>query len=197
MLVPASAGISWGADQIVWEMDYTRLHFDWNGYWDKTAWWAYTLWFMDLPDWCYLWSWYGLGWSYLSPLDTPPTAKMEIYITPDDGMHFTYPDGAVRVGILSLPDLVLGGDTWFYQALEFGWKLTQYETAGIAVQYGVYQPANDQGFTLDAVSSYVGQFIYPWHHYSGGAWYPKNTAAQVAADYIQGVINDDYRKLSW
>jgi len=64
----AIGGIAVGpasAVEIIWETDFAFIHFDWNGTWDNVAWWAYAMWYLDIPDWAYLFAVYGMGWDHI------------------------------------------------------------------------------------------------------------------------------------
>jgi len=182
------------AQEIVWEMDFTRLHFDWNGQWDKTAWWAYAMWYLDLPDWCYLWAWYGLGWGNLS--SSTPTGKIDLYFY-ESQWGGQSSGSKIYLAINNMETLNIQTSAWYYQSLQFGSVVT-HELAHSIYYYKAngFHYNDDRHFTTEALSYYIGSFIYPWHHYSGGAWHSEMTFNTVYTNYRNAVSTDGYL-LSW
>jgi len=192
-LVPTACG----TESVVWEMDYTRLHFDWNGTWDKTAWWAYALWYLDLIDWSYLWAWYGLGWDQLSPLNTPPSGKINVYFY-NSQWGGEAGSGYIYVAINKLPDLELTTSQWFYQTLAAGRVLTHELCHTIFHAHAAgFHYLDDHHVTTEALAYYTGDFIYPWYSYSGGSWHPYQTFSSLSASYRNAVSGNGNTILSF
>lgn len=180
--------------EVVWEMDYTRLHFDWYGTWDEVAWWAYALWYLDLPDWCYLWAWYGLGWDQLSPRTTPPTGKINVWLvwTP-----FQSEFNETNVWFSIHTPLTLTSDQWFYQTLEAGQRLTYELCRSIYVDEAWVWTIYACRFTGEALATYTRDFIYPWYSYSGGQWHCAMDFATLSSYYKSAVAGNGNAILSW
>jgi len=179
------------AESITWEMNYTRLHFEWSGTWDKTAWWAYALWYLDMPDWCYLWAWYGLGWDQLSPLTTPPTGKIDVWLKDSPYCHGETDGQNVILPINKMQTLDITTSAWFYQTLYEGSDLT-YNLCGSIFMFRANGShySDDHALTYYALIRYVGYFIYPW-----GESYM--SLSSLTASYKNAVTNDRGRILSF
>jgi len=192
----AAAGVA-SAEQIVWEMDYTRLHFDWNGTWDKTAWWSYAMWYLDLFDWSYLWAWYGLGWDQLSPLNTPPSGKIDIWFY--ESQWGGQSDGQnVYLAINNMQTLDISTTQWFYQTLSYGSLVTHELSHSIFYfQANGFHYYDDHHVTTEALAYYTGNFIYPWYSYYSGSWHCAKTFSSLSASYKSYVASDSNTYLSW
>jgi len=193
----AASVVPAAAEKVVWEMQYTRLHFDWYGTWDKTAWWAYSLYYLGVFDWSYRWAWYGLGWDKLSPLNTAPTGKIDIWFY--DSQWGGQCDGQnVWISTRYMDPLDLSGDKWVYQSWQLGSIITHELNHSIFFfKANGFHYNEDRHFTTENLAYYTGSFIYPWYKYVDGKWYPELTFSGLAQDYRDAVAKDADTYLSW
>jgi len=193
---------------VVWETDYAFIHFDWHGTWDQSidyaAWWAYALWYLDVPDWAYLFAVYGMGWDHIWGPGLwgedgvwGAEDKINVYIMYGLGDHVDYVGGNnIWLGAELPLDLVSGG--WVQQVCTAGRGLAFGATTALALRYmwpewdwtGTSFP-NGITFLFAAISYQVAEVLWPW-----GDHVP-TTAYGIDYDYssLEG-IRDRYQ-LRW
>lgn len=160
------------AAEVVWETDYAFLHFDWNGTWDKTAWWAYALWYLDIPDWGFLYGLYGTGWDQMwnsgalcGPGGWSSADKLHMYLyQADDGLdwHIDVFNSKYYLNLFYEQDIKLTGD-WVTQTCTFGRLSAQMSTLVIYDRY-LQHPLDSwsQRFLSDALATHVAGVLWPW-----------------------------------
>jgi hypothetical protein len=164
------------------------IHFEWNGTWDKVAYWAYGMWVFNVYDWSYLFAWYGLGWDKLSPLNTPPTNKLDVYLynNPKDLGSGYFGPTQIYVNLAYFPVLDLTTHKWANDVLSWGNVLAHEASHVIYYANGGSQATN---WLTESLAYYIGDSLWPWGKgdYDKGGWAPLYSASDIKTNYKDAV----------
>jgi len=200
----ASAGVCVASEEVIWETGYLRVHFDWNGYWDRTAWWAYGMWVVNIYDWAYLFAWYGLAWDNLTSISgPPPTQKVDLYLCNDPSDSFAIrPDEEylkIWVNLAGRGDLILDSpyneNLWVEQVcslgglLSFGLSLNMFSTYTGLGLHG-YELPKEIWYLRGSLAEYTHYVLWPWSYEQYGQWYSSYSHQDIETNYKYYVQND-------
>lgn len=192
------------ATEVIWQTDFAFIHFDWHDEWDKEVWWAYAMWYLDIPDWAYLFAVYGLGWDHIwGPLLWGSNGtwgsedKIHLYFyTSDDGLGGSYPTGTgLYLNLYYLPELDLVGGGWVNPVCTAGRRVA-YETTRDLV-YTVAVP----DYLEYPIALHVAYQLWPWgdNHWTLGlvqdgfrTQFPKAPLDTYLSWYQSYVLYDNY-----
>jgi len=169
---------------VTWETDFAFIHFEWNGAMDNVAWWSYGLWYLDVPDWAYLFAVYGIGWDHIWGPALWGTDgvwgaedKINIYVQRTAGSTHTQAlSGQIWYFINDADQLELAYGGWVNQVCTAGRGLTFGATLYLAGQFGCAHIPWEIAFHVAAV-------LWPWgdHLIVGG--YDVSTLEGIRAGY--------------
>lgn len=164
------------AEQLTWESDFAFIYFDWNGTWDKTAYWAYGLWCLDVPDWAYLFAVYGMGWTDIwgprlwgDDGTWGAEDKFDIYLV-NAGSSRGTSFGAwhtINVNVDALESLDLSGG-WIDQVCSLGRSLAYRCTTGLVDDLGISESGSvwlSSAVLGVSLGLHVRSVLWPW-----GVW---------------------------
>jgi len=189
MLVAAFPGIV-PASEVIWDSSYMRVHFEWLGYWDKVAYWAYGMWVFDVYDWAYLYGWYGLGWNALTSIyGSPPTGKIDMYFynDPNDPASGWGGNMQIRINLAHMADLDTSSSYWVQQVLREGAVLAHEASHNIFFAWTNNSNLGDFNFATESMAYYISSCLWPWYNLSGawntGTWTPQYTESTIGSNY--------------
>jgi len=162
-----------------------NVHFDWYGYWDKTAYWAYGMWVFNIYDWAYLFGWYGLGWDALSPLNTPPSGKLEFYFydDPNDAADGWSLGLTIKFNLAHMDDLDISSDAWVTQVLQQGSILAHESSHSILWAVESTTDFSDNGWLTESIAYFTGDSLWPWYNYNGSEWTAQYNYDDIRTNY--------------
>jgi len=159
--------------ELVWEMDYSYIHFDWTGTWDEVAYYAYGFYILDIPDWAYLFALYGIGWdqawgSYLwgtnGVWDSSDKVHLHFYSENDGLAGYAYTStGHYYINLYYENDLDLVNGGWVMQVCTLGSVAAHETTHMLYYKYVGYDTGTDHDFLTETLAWYVGDVLWPWN----------------------------------
>jgi len=201
------------AEIITWETDFAFIKFDWNNTWNEVAFWAYGMYLLDIPDWAYLFSVYGMGWNDIWGAgfwgaNGTWGAEDKLVIQFQEG-HGTYEyyNNTIYFNIspYGALDLVAGG--WVNTLCNAGRAILYYDAKHLIDQFVNYDnTANGSSplYPLDsALAFHLADVVWPWGDHVMVEGYDVSMLSGVRAGYQHynatfdgwwgnGVWNDRY-----
>jgi len=179
------------AETLVWETDFARIHFNWEGTWDTTAYWAYGLYVLDIPDWAYMFCVYTMGWTdvwgpaFWGPDGVwGPEDKIDIHLQP--GWSFPKVGGTGFVFDPSyFGSLDLEGGGWVNTMCTGGRTMAFYMMYHIMYQRYVANTVwvYDSEFLQKTLSYLVANVLWPWGDHVMVEGYDASTLTGIQAGY--------------
>jgi len=157
-------------EEVIWETDFAFIHFDWSGTWDKEDYYAYGFYLLDIPDWAYLFSVYGMGWDHTwGPVlwgtdgvwDNSDKVHINLYYGYDDGLlSYHIHEGNVYLNAYYFAELDLVNGGWVDQLCTTG-RLVAKEIAH-EVYYKITGPSSMYNEVEYSLAQYVAYVLWPW-----------------------------------
>jgi len=194
ILVGLTAASPVAAEWITWETDYAFIRFNWSGTWDTSAYWAYGMYVLDIPDWSYLFAVYGMGWTNIWGPGFWGTDgvwgsedKITVHISPGYGNTFFPDTNTIRIdpNFWGSLDLVSGG--WVNTLCTAGRAAAFFATESLVHRYIRYEnPSYEDGlvdFLSEALGYQTANVLWPWGDHTMVQGYDVSTLNGIRAGY--------------